>query len=196
MAAPECITERNSFGHWLSGFTDGEGSFALRVAQDNRRRHLYWLDAIFSIGLRADDTEVLSQIKEFWQVGVIYAKRPHSSGVGNGKPQSTFRIRRIKDFVNVVIPHFDHYPLRAKKRRDYVIWKEAVDFLWKIHQRPREGLRDRRGMKRRYTDAEIHTFSEYCGALKAQRVYDAPEMTSPPPIAANRSHSQLSLEFD
>src|SRR5262245_6823756 len=58
--------DRDEFAHWLTGFTDGEGCFQLRLADTRGRRNPY---ACFGINLRADDVEILRQIQSFWQCG-------------------------------------------------------------------------------------------------------------------------------
>ena len=45
-----------------------------------------------------------------------------------------FRVSTLKDIVNVIIPHFDKYPLITKKYTDYMLFKQvSILMLNKLH---------------------------------------------------------------
>jgi hypothetical protein len=37
-----------------------------------------------------------------------------------------FRVSTLKDIINVIIPHFDSYPLITQKFSDYILFKQVV----------------------------------------------------------------------
>ena len=37
-----------------------------------------------------------------------------------------YRVTTLNDIFNIIIPHFDKYPLKTKKQLDYLLFKEAV----------------------------------------------------------------------
>jgi hypothetical protein len=37
-----------------------------------------------------------------------------------------FRVSILKDLVDVILPHFDNYPLITKKHSDYLLFKQIV----------------------------------------------------------------------
>lgn len=48
-----------------------------------------------------------------------------------------FRVTKIKDLINVIIPHFNNYPLYTQKFCDFKLWSEVVYFLYnKQHLTP------------------------------------------------------------
>lgn len=51
--------------------------------------------------------------------------------VSNPNNNSTveFRVHALKDITNVIIPHFDNYPLLTKKYSDYVLFKNVVNLM-------------------------------------------------------------------
>jgi|SRR4030095_4834136 hypothetical protein len=53
-----------------------------------------------------------------------------------------FRVSTLKDIVNIIIPHFDKYPLITKKYYDYILFKQVILFmLSKVHN-TLEGLQE------------------------------------------------------
>lgn len=159
--------EREAFGHWLSGFTDGEGCFYLRLTHEGRGY------VRFEIRLRRDDAPILEDIHRYLGVGHL------CNTADGGFFQAAFRVHKLSDFVDVLVPHFDRFPLRAKKARDYAIWREAV-ILWQgIASRPRSKT------EKRWTEADAAEFSRLTLALRAGRTYE-PSIRRAAEIKADR----------
>ncbi len=163
--------DRHEFGTWLSGFTDGEGCFHLGWIVSKRFRPNP--NATFVIALRRDDEPILATIQSFWQCGRLY--RSHRTMRGKKNFVSIYSVQRIDELARVIVPHFERFRLRAKKRLDYLIWKEAVNLI--IH-------RDRSGLRRYWKDDEYVRFTSLHDALKEQRQIDAPPSSIPPPLPA------------
>lgn len=115
---------------FVTGFTDGEGCFALYVRADRQKRknHVavyYRWQADFAFQLRGDDLDLLEGIKNFFGCGIISMSKSkvHSLGLCN------FHCIVPADLVNRIIPHFESYPLRSKKKNDFKLWKEAVKII-------------------------------------------------------------------
>ena len=121
---PEDI-DRTAFAHWLSGFVAGEGCFYLGWA---RLKTYPRPKAIFTIQLRADDIEILQQIRSYFGCGkpIRVNKRKAS------KPVSAYSVNTNADAYNIICPHFTKFPLLAKKQHDFLIWKEAVEYIHAI----------------------------------------------------------------
>lgn len=102
---------------WLAGFADGEGCFALQ-----RSQRAGWVQPTFRIGLRADDSTILAELKE--EFGGSLTVR-HHRGRRNDCPVADWVVGS-KDDLRKIVAYFDRYPLRAKKAGDYAIWREAV----------------------------------------------------------------------
>jgi len=51
-------------------------------------------------------------------------------GVGNitkqGKDCVQYRVTSLRDLTNIIIPHFEKYPLITQKRNDYELFKQVV----------------------------------------------------------------------
>jgi hypothetical protein len=106
-----------AFGHWLAGFVAGEGHFYIAPQNDGGYR------CGFTIKLRDDDSAILEEIRKRVGHGRMFAaSRPPS------QPQVEWKVNS-RDGCAALVALFDEYPLRAKKARDYAIWREAVS-VW------------------------------------------------------------------
>jgi hypothetical protein len=184
------FTDRDAFGHWFSGFTDGEGCFYLGCVKHRRANTPI---AQFYINLRQDDRAILEEIRAFLGVGVIYGHVTNQSQ-RNAKPQSAFWVHRAKDVNLVLVPHFEKYPLRAKKARDFHIWKQGAELVYRVRCRPRRSL-GRHGSAVRWTDAELAEFDTLASSLRQQRRFETTEMLSLP-TKDKPSSIQLPLTLD
>lgn len=112
----------DGFGHWLAGFIDGEGCFRIGETRQG-------FSCRFYIGIRADDRPIIEEIHKLTGLGHVNNRR----AVGDWNPQITWDISSKTDCYRLVCL-LDRYPLRAKKKRDYAIWREAVlrwiDHAW------------------------------------------------------------------
>ncbi len=179
--ATDHSTDRNAFGHWLSGFVDGEGCFLL---QFRMMGHSFIGRARFMLKLRDDDSEIMKRIHEFWGVGHIQHCKQNilKSNVGSGHNQVSLQIDVTNHLSDILVPHFERYPLRAKKQRDFIIWREGVNLVRQVTSRRKRGRLGpgRRGIHHRWTDSERTEFQALSISLRAQRQYNAPLQDIPP----------------
>ena len=164
--------DRRGFGDWLSGFFDGEGTFGLRSLNCKSRERPSFT-AYIRITLRDDDIETIRLIRSFWGCGRIYFADNARSTIANANPVAIYSVHRVADLTGIVLPHFDRHPLRAKKRHDLAVWRQGVELMAEIQERPRE-YRPTGGLMPRWTAAEKERFGALSAELVAQRRYAAP----------------------
>lgn len=104
---------------WASGFFDGEGSFNVIHAG---KAHLVPRPLVpcFSIGLRADEVAVLRTLADTFGGGLTF-----KAAVNTSRPVVQWHVAAKSD-LSRLRDYLDRFPLRAKKARDYAIWREAV----------------------------------------------------------------------
>lgn len=166
---PDSI-DRDAFGHYISGFTDGEGHFGLTMMMCNNKK---WTPKThFAIALRADDIEILKLIRSYFGCGNLFPIK-HKRPAGT-QPAVMYACNRDKDLYFTIVPHFDKYPLHAKKKRDYAIWREAVCFAHEVRQLRTPGRRGegRWGVRPRWTEERAMYFQSLADSLKQLRLYD------------------------
>lgn len=161
---------RSTFGQWLSGFVDGEGCFLLHHSRTTNQSVVR-----FALQLRSDDWQVLKLIQSFWGCGKLFAAKDKSKS----KPRTMFLVCSVDHLEKIVVPHFEEYPLFAKKSRDFMIWKQGVHLVYQISLRPRRavstGPKSIRGHMKTWTNAEKSDFISLCQSLKQQRRFETTE---------------------
>jgi hypothetical protein len=117
--------ERDGFGHWLAGFFDGEGCFVIWTA---RGRGTVSYACRAQIKLRDDDAAILHEVQRRTGVGRVIAEKVYGKAnrdTKNTNPQMVWLAANKADCARVV-RLFDRFPLRAKKRADFDLWRLAV----------------------------------------------------------------------
>jgi hypothetical protein len=101
---------------YVTGFSDEESCFHLAIGKNPKYKIGYYVNPGFSIALHQRDLELLKKIQIFFGgIGVIRKLK---------KNMIQFRVFSIKE-LEIIINHFDQYPLISKKRADFLLFKEA-----------------------------------------------------------------------
>lgn len=166
------------FGWYLTGFTDGEGCFRLGLITCRTRMPKYeYVTAEFFIKLRDDDAAILEAIRRRLGCGKIERCRSYGA-TANGNPQAKWRVCRIFEVADIIVPHFARFPLQAKKAGDFTIWKQAVMLRRSISVREQlnksSGRFGIRGKPRITTDDEHAQLLSFTHQLKQGRLYQRP----------------------
>ena len=106
----------DDFSYYTTGLVDGEGSFSVSVQKDPTHRLGYRLKPSFSLGLHKEDLRILNEIRDNLDCGTIYFN----------KKMVQLKVEDIESLMGKVIPFFEKYPLRAKKKEDFEIFKKVV----------------------------------------------------------------------
>lgn len=177
--------DRDNFGHWLSGFTDGEGCFGLQL---NRPvPGCITPRATFKISLRYDDAAILHLIQSYLNCGRLHISRASSRKKHLSKARKdclSFDVTKTSDLTSIIIPHFEKYTLRAKKQRDFDIWKQGAIYIHQILMQKRSGQMDGRGRSRVWNQSSLDYFGSLIDALWKIRQFDpiARSIPSPEPL--------------
>ena len=109
--------------HYISGFVDGEGCFAISICKHNTCRYKKEVRLEFEIELREDDRQILQRIQKTLGCGRIYVLNYPRY---RWQPHVKFKVSTLEELDKKVIPFFQKYPLQAKKRKVFEIFCQAV----------------------------------------------------------------------
>ncbi|OTA47061.1 hypothetical protein K449DRAFT_311034, partial [Hypoxylon sp. EC38] len=112
-------TTENLNPEYVTGFTDGEGCFFIGISPDPRYKTGYRIKATFQIGVHEKDLALLKQIELFFGVR-------HVTKLGVESVQ--YRVSGLND-LNLIINHFDKYPLLTRKQSDFLLFKEVINLM-------------------------------------------------------------------
>lgn len=113
------------FPYWVTGLSDAESSFSIRVAKSTTRKHGIRITPIFSIELRVRDKYLLNEIRYYFKVGTIIQR------VRGGKSTVLYIVHSPKDLKEKIIPHFVKYPLLSQKKSDFIIFSKVLRIMVK-----------------------------------------------------------------
>ncbi len=154
-------------GHYMAGFTDGEGSFNVSFRPRSDYKMPWKVSLCFNISQR--DEVILALFKRHLKCGTM---RQRHDGVWY------FEVNNFTAIVEHVLPFFERFGfLSAKKKRDFSKFKQLVELMRRGQHLTRNGIEEilkiretmNDGGKRRYSDAEILKQFE-----NPQRLYAGP----------------------
>jgi hypothetical protein len=157
---------------FITGLTDGEGSFMISVKKSLAYRQHWKVQALFVITLHKKDLELLKRIQSFFGgIGSIDRK---------GEDILQFRIFSIEQITNIIIPHFDKYQLLTQKKADFELFKLVVKIMNQKRHLTQEGLEEivnfkasmNKGLSKDLKEAFPNTGNFPRPLVKAQKIKD------------------------
>lgn len=128
--------DRVNLSHYLAGFVDGEGSFTISIHRVKSNHRFGWvIDPFFQVYQHRDNSYVLYLLKEYFGCGYVSEK--------GGNPSCfVYCIDRISDLREKVIPFFRKYPLIGDKYKNFLLFEEVVERLYRKEHFERDGFID------------------------------------------------------
>jgi hypothetical protein len=104
--------------NYITGFVDGEGSFIVKILKRSRLKVGFEVQLCFQITSHPKDRALLDSIRDYFGgIGSIHKE-------GSGCLQ--YRVSSNKD-LNLIIKHFEKFPLITKKYADYLLFKSILE---------------------------------------------------------------------
>ena len=125
--------------HWLAGFTSGEGSFLIEISASKMYSVGSQVRLVFQLTQHSRDYQLLFCIYELLGCGHIYKK-------GDGEILD-FRVRKLDDIINKIIPFFNNYPIRGVKALDFADFIKAAELMKKKNHLTKEGFEEIKQIK-------------------------------------------------
>lgn len=102
---------------WVTGITDAEGNFSINYNSKSKK-----INMSFKVTQKDHSLNILSNLNSFFNCGNI--------NIDNRKFNAyKYIVCRTYDLVNIIIPHFDKYPLVGSKHLDFLDFKKALFLL-------------------------------------------------------------------
>jgi hypothetical protein len=117
----ENFTSSNSskLNPWfLTGFSDAEGSFIIKIQKNDKLRTKWRVRPVFSITLHKKDLYLLESIQNTLGVG----------NISQGVKSAIYAVDSVKE-IPVILNHFDNYPLVTHKKSDYLLFKQCFNIV-------------------------------------------------------------------
>lgn len=117
---------------YVTGFSDAEGCFSVQVSKLRDQKN--WAVLIrFEIYLHIEDLALLKKIRAFFGVGSILISK-------NSRKVAGYRVSKLNDIINVIIPHYINFPLQSAKLIDFNLWKACAILVKNKEHLTEEGL--------------------------------------------------------
>jgi len=126
-----CNLSENLNPLFLTGFSDGESNFTVRIVKSNSVKVGWVVQPVFQIGLHKKDLNLLEKFQSFWGVGVIYHK----------EESSNYMVQSLRG-LNVIVNHFERYPLLTKKCEDFKLFAQIMTLINKKEHLTLSGLHE------------------------------------------------------
>lgn len=126
--------------YWISGFSEGDGSFYISIRSSNNQ-----VRAFYSIGLNEREYNLLVKIQSFFGgIGKIVYNTSNNS--------VNFNVTRVSELTNVIIPHFEVYNLIGNKLPNYLIWFQIIKLINQKHHLTSAGLNEIKDLVKRLSE--------------------------------------------
>ena len=110
----------NLDAQWIVGFTDAEGCFHVGVSKHAEMTMGVQVLPELTIVQHKRDVQVLHAIKQFFGCGVVRT---------NHGDRMCYRVRKLENLRERIIPFFDQHPLKTRKRQDYLAFRDVVQWM-------------------------------------------------------------------
>ena len=117
--------------YFVTGFCDGEAYFNVSISKNSKLKTGWAIKLSFGINLHKKDLDLLENIKVYFKdVGVVSVR--DDSAV-------KFTVTSLAD-LEIIMNHFDKYPLITQKWADYILFKQIFDLVKHKEHLTEQGL--------------------------------------------------------
>lgn len=127
------ITKLNPY--YITGFSDAESFFNVTISP--KQSGGYQVTLRFGIGLHEKDLPLLKNIQKYFNnIGTISVRKSKNSK----NAIAYWSVRKFDDINQVIIPHFNEYPLLSQKKADFLLFEKIALLMNNKEHLTDEGL--------------------------------------------------------
>lgn len=97
--------------NWVTGLYNSKGSLDLKISPRKNNSNLFQVSTSLTISVVVSQIQVLYYLQTYFGVGSITVRNNIA----------TFKIGSFKEIMEIVLPHFDKYPLIGYRYSTYVL---------------------------------------------------------------------------
>jgi len=131
---------------WIVGFVDGEGCFSIDLINNLTLTLEYQAQANFTVTQGIRSRSALERIQAYFGCGQIQANKRRDN---HREDLAMYRVRKLADLRQVIIPFFQRYPLQTAKAQDFVLFADGVARMERGEHLTLDGLEAIRQLKGR-----------------------------------------------
>ena len=126
------MNNNNLNPNFVSGFVDAEGCFHISIVDRAELKTGKSVRVIFQISLHKKDKALLDQIRNYFGVGEVIARKDGAF---------YYRVSQVQDLM-LVLAHFEKYPLLTQKGADLELFKQTVEKIYRKEHLTMRGLQE------------------------------------------------------
>lgn len=116
---------------WQSGFIAGDGSLIIKISKNNNCKNGHQIQGSLNISLHKRDLPQLYAVASHLKCGNVYEDKGDTC---------RFVINDYSSLKSIILPHFNNYPLRNRKEKQYIIWCTVLNMIENREHLTLEGL--------------------------------------------------------
>lgn len=129
---------------YIVGLTDGEGCFYVNIRLPRSENGSPQVELHFYLKLRGDHLNLLKKVQKTFGCGAVYRQAETRA---NHSQCYRFEINSRKDISSVLVPFFLSHPLQGPKSKDFRIFAEIADLVFRKKNKTAEELREIKRLK-------------------------------------------------
>lgn len=122
---------------YITGFTEGEGCFAISICKHKTKSTKRDANLLYEIELRGDEKPILELIQKRLNCGRILMLNYDRYG---WKPHVKLMVKKQSDIFYKIIPFFKQFPLQGKKGKDFKLFCQAAELFKKKEHLTEKGI--------------------------------------------------------
>ena len=117
---------------YVTGFVDGEGCFMISFSLREKLKTGIEVRPSFSVSQHKRSKDTILFLRDFFKCGgVRFSKRDQNY---------KFEVRSIDDLMEIIIPHFEKFPLQTCKKEEFERFKKICQLIYSNHHLNQDGL--------------------------------------------------------